>query len=390
MKLLENYSLQLGQKIGKCHTYEKFYPLSFDKFIVIQPWSKPSKNYGLWSQVISIIFPVIDKAGYKLVQVGAANEPPVNGCLHTQGSTNWGQLEYLISKAELVISTDSISSHLAGHYNKPLVCLINNNFKECVAPFFGDKNKQIILEPKRNGNPSFSNEERVKSINTINPEDIAFAICKLLNLELNYPYKSLFMGDIFIAPMIESAMTDPINVSGLGVTSLITRMDFTFNEQVLEQQLSVCPCSIVTNKPINLNLLKKFKGERLKEIVYFVEKDNHDFDFYKGVIRLGTSLRFISRLPAAEIQDLKIKYFEIGVVQGASSQKLTDIKSDLTNLHYISAKFTLSNGKIYPSRAAMLEDKAISNIIHMPPEPVINNEVFEQELQHFRVLEKSA
>ena len=52
MKLIENYSLQSGQKIKTISLLEKFYPISLDKFILIQPFSKSSKSYDLWQDVL--------------------------------------------------------------------------------------------------------------------------------------------------------------------------------------------------------------------------------------------------------------------------------------------------------------------------------------------------
>src|SRR5438552_3113890 len=109
MHLQESYSLQAGQKINKIHTFEKFFPSLPDKYIVIQPWSKPSKNYLNWETVLDLLFPILEKNNIKIVQVGAKDEKPLKYCQQTQGQTSWGQLEYIISKSLLVLSTDSVA-----------------------------------------------------------------------------------------------------------------------------------------------------------------------------------------------------------------------------------------------------------------------------------------
>jgi len=152
MNIAELYSLSSGQKINKIHTCEKYFPIPSENFIVIQPWTKQSKCYDNWAETISILLPYLRKNNIQIIQVGAANEAPLQHCIYTQGQTSWGQLQYIISKAKLVLSCDSISSHLAGHYNKPLIVLISNNFKECVSPYFGDKSKQIIPNITKVGN----------------------------------------------------------------------------------------------------------------------------------------------------------------------------------------------------------------------------------------------
>ena len=50
-----------------------------------------------------------------------------------------------------------------------------------------------------------------------------------------------------------------VNTAGMGIESIVVRMDFLFNEQNLVQQLAMCPCSIVTDKPISTEIIKKYK-----------------------------------------------------------------------------------------------------------------------------------
>ena len=234
MKLVENYALQVGQKIDKMWTLEKYFPLPFNDFIIVTPFSKPSKNYSYWVEVLSLIHPIFEKNNIKILQCGGKDEPSLPFCVNLQGQTNWGQLQYLISKSKLVLSTDTAAAHLAGHYNKPLVVLISNNFKECVSPYFGDKEKQVIFEPDRSTkNPSFTLDEgENKQINEIKPEDIVKAVFKLLNIDFDYPYKTLQIGRAYNARTIESVPDQIVDFSKLGVNSLIIRMDYLFNEQM--------------------------------------------------------------------------------------------------------------------------------------------------------------
>ena len=219
MHLLTKYSLESGQKIGKIHVYEKYYPLPINKYIIIQPWSKPSKNYSYWDEILSILYPILNKNNIYIVQVGGEKEEPLKFCINTQGTTSFGQLEYLISKSMLVLSTDSISAHLAGHYNKHLVTLISNNYSSAVKPFFGEQNKQIILEPlvRNELKPLFTdNENGKKQIDTIPPELIINSVLKLLNLGENFNYKSISIGSNYNNKGVESLCDDVIDVNKIG------------------------------------------------------------------------------------------------------------------------------------------------------------------------------
>ena len=395
MKLLENYSLQLGQKIDKCHTYEKYYPLPFENpIIIIQPWSKGAKNYSYINDVLDIIYPIITKAGYKLVQVGGPNEKVLKYCYHTQGTTNWGQLEYLISKSSLVISADSISSHLAGHYNIPLCVLISNNFKETVSPYFGDKSKQIVLEPDRNNkNPLFMlDEPGKKQIDEIKTEDIAKSVCSLLNIEYTYNYNTLFTGNIYQNPMIISTCNDVINPAQIGVDSLILDLTLSesFNENILIQQAQICPVSIICNKPLSDNIFNFHKQtKRIREVLYVIDENNSP-DFARKVQRNGINLRLISELLPEKINKLKLDYMEISVINKLNyinPKEIEELKNkDLNNLYFKSAKFYISGGQIYPSKAHLLAKQNVGNFDQIVN--CLNNLDFIKEMDSFRILEK--
>ena len=81
MHLLQSYSLQSGQKIKKIDILEKYYPLNVDKFILFHPWTKPSKCYAYWQDVLEIITPILKEAGLLIVQVGLANEQALPNCI---------------------------------------------------------------------------------------------------------------------------------------------------------------------------------------------------------------------------------------------------------------------------------------------------------------------
>ncbi len=392
MHLLHAQSTQVAQSIDKIDIYPKYFPLPFDKYIVIQPFSKDSKNYDLWNDILNIVLPILEKNNIKVVQIGAANERPLKGVYYIAGQTSVNQCAYLIKNSLLFFGADSFGQHLAGNYNVPLVDLVSNNYSNVVKPYFGDKNRQIILEPPREKDekPSFSLQEFPKSINKIKPEEIAKSICTLLNLEYNYFYEQIYLGEIYVNTMIESACDAIVNPQQIGVDSLIIRMDYNFDEQILIQQLQICPCSIVTNKPINENIFKTFKGSgRIKELVYLIEEDNSP-EFAKTVIRNGIPFKMISTLPQEKIDSLKLNYFEIGVIFKKiefDPEKIDSIKSeDRKNLYYKSGRFILSKGKVYSSRAALLEDKSVSSFDDILP--IVDNITFWNDLDSCRILKK--
>ena len=140
---------------------------------------------------------------------------------------------------------DSFGVHLASGFNKKLVGLYCNMYPSNSGPYWSDKDV-CLLEPDRvkHGKPSYSAIEDPKTINTINVEEIAKSICRLLGLDLNFPFKTLKMGKGYLSRKIELIPAMFIeNWKQLVVDSLIVRMDHYFHEENLANQLRRCPCS---------------------------------------------------------------------------------------------------------------------------------------------------
>ena len=58
MHLVEQYALSCGVKIDKPQVETSFFPLPFDKYIILHASSgMPSKNYDYFEDVIETIYP---------------------------------------------------------------------------------------------------------------------------------------------------------------------------------------------------------------------------------------------------------------------------------------------------------------------------------------------
>jgi hypothetical protein len=360
MKLLEAYCLGSGQKAGRMNILEKFFPLPFEKYITFQPYSKDAKTYDYWTTVIEWLSPILQKAGIQIVQLGAANEKPLANCFYTAGRTNIGQVAYLIKNSLLNLSVDSFSAHLAGHYNIPLVALYSNNYTNNVAPFFGDKERQILLEPDRvKLKPSFAlSESQPKQINQIKPEDIVRAVVNFLGLEWNFPYRTVFIGQNFHLPTIETVPNQVVQLENMKVDTVGIRMDLSFNESALCEQLKLNNSVIVSNLPVNLDLLKHF-APRIREFIYLVD-DKHDVNFIKELQKTGIKFVMLSKMPEEEIAKLKIIYYEYGVINPIQPVIPEAIK-DIDKFYYRSSKTTLSDGKIFMSHFELNNGRNIPN-----------------------------
>jgi hypothetical protein len=394
MHFLERYALSSGLKIDKPFIYEKFFPIPFDKYITLHPHSQyNSKNYDFWSEVLNFIAPALEKEKITIVQIGAEQDIELNGCYRVSGQTTINQVAYIIKNSMLHVGADSFPVHIASTYDKKIVALYSNSFVNCAKPMWGSPENQVLLEPLRinESKPSFSAEENPKTINSIGPEKIAKSILELLKLRHDIYHETVYYGKLYSPsnPVFETALETPVEVQEMNLQKILCRMDFNHNEKVLEQQLQRGLCEIVTNKPIDINLLEKYKNNIIG-IIYHIEKNDNP-NFAQNIIDAGIETALVSELSEEELAPKKIDYMDAGIIREI---KFPDIKDnelkdvDLNKLYYRSNKITISMGKFYPSKWAWENKKNVQN--HTELSPVPDDEYFWKECNNFRFFLETA
>jgi hypothetical protein len=388
MHLVERYASSCGVQIGKPHILDKFFPLGVDKYITFHPFSKyPAKCYDYWQDVIDIIAPVLKQQGIEIVQIGVRGDRHVKGCYNTAGQTNINQAAYIISHALLHLGADSFATHVASGYHKKIVCIYSNNFARCVRPYWGSSFEHELIEPDRSkSKPSFSAQEMPKSINEIKPEIIAAAVLKQLEIDYVIPYETAYIGEHYFNKLFETVPNQIVDVSTLGVDAVVVRMDFLHDENCLAEQLKRCPCCIVTDKPISTSLIRAYRPH-IKEVVYDIQKQNAP-NFVK-VLQENAIVHFLSTdLEGADLESVKLDYLDFPLINSRpkiAAEDMERLRSFSSKLFYSSAKITLSEGKMYPSKAAWLAGQPIDSLqdsIHS----VIDNTEFWKEATSFRIL----
>lgn len=387
MHLVETYALNCGLKIDQPFIYEKYCPIPFDKFVSFQPCSKyEAKSYDLWQEVIDQILPFLREKDIHIIQIGGKDEKPLNNCYHLQGKTTINQAAYLIKRGIMHFGADSFGVHIASSYDKPIVALYSNSRPENAGPYFNIKNKAKILEiDKSNRKPSYSAQENPKTINELDPIDIANSILEKLGFD-KINMKSLHIGQDYGRKLIESAPDAVLSdISKLGVSSLIMRMDYEFNEEVLEEQLRRNNCSIYTKKPIKFDVLNKYKNN-IAQIIYELEED-HDLEFVKNMRKIGRPFILSTYKDQDFIDKIKLQYMDYGQIiklNKSTKNDLIKIKDkDLSNLYYKSNKITISNGKVYNSKAAYMAKTPFEN----KPIKVIDTPEFWEEAKYLYIFE---
>lgn len=393
MHILEQYSLACGVKIKKPFIFEKFFPLPFSKYIVFHAPSKfSSRKYDYWKQTIELIKPYFDLHNIKIVQIGSKEEEIFsNFCYITNGQTDFNQLAYLIKNSILLLGIDSFPIHLASFYDKPLVGLYCNMHKEHSMPYWGDKKNQVLIESDRNGlKPSYSASEKDKTINLIKPEEIASKVLNLLNIKHSINIESLFFGENCSNSIIEMIPTNPIDISKLNIDHINVRMDQVFDLEVLEKQLNISKCCILTNKMINITLIQNYKS-RITKVIFFIDKF-FDPEYIIQFNNLGIDYEIVSFLDDKEINQLKIHYMDIGHIMKIDLQRYREKmpKSNLEKIKFISSKKTLANNKIYPSLYHAKMDLPCQNNGTSDCSNILNDELFLQDSSFFYIFKEIA
>ena len=393
MHLVETYALNCGLKIDKPYIYEKFFPLDIENFITLHPNSKyGSKCYDYWQDVVDILLPRLEENGIKILQIGMKDDRPLKGCLHAQGKSDINQTAYILSKSTLHLGADSFPAHVASGYGKKIVCLYSNNYAANCDPYWTVDEDKILLEPDRGGKkPTFAAEESPKTINTINPEDIAEGVLKLLNIKSNKNFKTIKKGAAYNHAIVELVPNCVADISSIGIDSIIVRMDLEFNEQILAAQLSKGKCSIITDKPIDLNILKQLK-HNIVELVYLVD-ENHRPEFIKTVFNLGFKIVLMSELPSKKLEPIKIDYMDFGIIQEVpypEEEELKELKSyDFDKIYYKSKRILISNAKSYKGEAAWRSDIPCDPNSNKPIKAIDSTE-FWDAVEEFYILEKTS
>lgn len=347
MHLLEQYALSCGVKIDKPIIYDSYFPIDVEKYICFHPVSKyDSKTYDNWQIVIDMIHPFLEREGIKILQIGAKNEKAYNHCTHLQGATTLNQVAYLIKNSMLNLGADSFSAHFASGYGKKIVALYSNNNINNVKPYWSNEEDCVLIEPDRNGSkPNYCEKESPKSINNIKPERIANAVLKLLRINNIISTETFFIGDKYspsrkFLEIVPNGLVDPkpFNVDVFNV-----RMDLHFSQENLFKQSQISKVNIITDKAIDLNLIKSIKNNVMG--VLYILKDEDDPDFVKRVIDLGISLQIASDLDNDKKKNKKINYMDIGAIGQIVKRDMSNFKGK----KFKSSKCIISEGKIYPS-----------------------------------------
>ena len=367
MHLVETYSLSTGSKIRKPFIHKKFFPLPFEKYITIQNSSgMQGKCYDYFQEVINFVYEDLEKAGYKIIQIGTKEDRALNNVFHLHGQTNINQTAFILENSKLHIGNDSFAIHMCSAFNVPLIGLYSVSSPEIAGPFWKNKN-QICLTPK-NWKPSFNPNESPKRINEIKIESIIESIKVLLNINFSQNIETLFIGQRYGQILLESIPSIILQNNIFPEIPLNIRFDYI--EQIEEKDyictlnnLNIRKCTIITDKALEIEKLAQLK-DKIINLFYDITFNNIDFDFINKVKLLGIKIDFIfnksKNKDESILNNKKLELVEhqeiIHIVE--DTQKPTEKIKE--SAFYKSKKIIFGNNNAYLSKAAYLENKPIN------------------------------
>jgi len=326
MHTVEKLSLNCGLKIDNPYLYQHYYPCSDKRKVIIsaQTNKDSNKNYKYWGEVIRLIKPRLNEVGFELVQIGTQEDILFDVDVDLRSKIGYNHLAYVINKSDLFLGTSEIAASVASSLGKKVVSL-HSTPSFYTGPFWGEAKDKIAINCDFEGKKAFFEKNQNNFyVNKIKPEKIARSVFEALSIDQTIGEEVVYIGSRFDTVGIASYV--PVSVyQSRSNTALEIRMDLEFNEEILFHQLQASNCVIVTDKPINLNILKTHKN-RIASLFYQVT-ENDDPNFVKSVRSLGISITLFSK---EDVSHKKIDYYEIGNINFVESKasEIKDLKFD--------------------------------------------------------------
>lgn len=354
MNLAETFALTCGLKIDEPYILDEFYPTTIDlsKAIIIHTnfeKEAPARRYDYFMEMVDLCRSELEKRGYFFVQISEQKDKKVKWCKDHFFELSPHQIAYIVKRCKLVISDDNIVPQIASHFKTKNITLYGSSSHIAHRPCFdnGEFSRVIYGYDK---NPSFLENEFPKQINNIKPEEIANEIFASLGIEFTTKVKSLFFGPYYPSLIFNIVPDHVPNPASLQGNLFSIRMDYFYDQKNLEAILAGRKCNIVSEKPIDINLLKKYKGN-VGKIDYGVSLGS-DISYCQSLKSIGIPVLFYTKEKGEELNKIRFNFFDFATVESlVETEKPEEIKLVDENTKIKTCKFILSNGKIYLSKS---------------------------------------
>jgi len=338
MSPIERYALSTGVKIENPQILEHFYPVSADKYVCFGPSKKDNlRDYDFWNLVIELISPVLKGMGYTTVQIGTQKDDPIGCDIDLRGKLNIRQAAGVLKNCEFFVGVDTFLTHIAAFQGKPIVAIYAASFLECCKPHWGDFSKHHLIQTPRGEkeNPSFILNENPKSINRIKPEEIVSKIVKILGVNFDPRFRTLYVGPRFKDECVDVI---PFSFSKVVSDKINIRMDIFHGEKELQQILQNNRAEVTIRTSFELN----FQNVRNIKSVNYVS-DSFDTQFIERLKKLGIKITLLCTSEDALSRE-RFKLFDYTINLFQPDKLIEENKKKLTKDPFLVS--TISSKKV--------------------------------------------
>mgnify|MGYP003632851636 CR=1 FL=1 len=347
MHKLESFALSCGSKISKPHIEKTFFPIVDKKFICVSQQSlSQAEDYDFIDDVIFHIKPYLDKEGIKIFEIGQSKK---NQIFYSKSYSHLNVLQtsYLISNSLLYLGNLNLYTHLASYYGKPSVVPLNNQYSEIVRPYWSKEDECKLLTPDTDLKPYHSAQESPKTINQLQPEEVACAVLDSLSITHSLDkIETVHTGEDYLNQIID-IIPGPFDVSGMNLDGLINlRMDKVFDLKFLSRCSSIKKFNLVSRNIIPIEYLNLLK-DKIESISFFIDNQTEQQDI-NILSSIGKPLNLLCE-DVKNINEIRLKFIDYQVkIFGKKSKKDLNVKA-YSDLKFISKKNIISNGQAYNS-----------------------------------------
>lgn len=368
--LITAYSLQLGAKIDRPSIIKSFFPVPCENYITLHNSSgMGGKNYDYMQDVIDDLLPELLSRNIQIIQIGGKDDVGLEGCIHLQGKTTYGQTAYIISNSKLHLGNDSFPVHLASTYDIPIVALYSISSPEICGPFFSTPDRVICLTPDfGDGKCSFNPNESPKTVNTIQVEEITKSVFKLLAIDSKIKKEGIYIGKRYKDRVVEFIPDQILRSDFAPEMVLNMRLDF-LKDQVDENSALLniksrkfALCMSNSKKITRLDILSSFK-ENVIEIFFDISEGELEENYIKDLYKMGVKPIIVYRnSDLAKLNEAKLKLLDLGLhflIKNKNQEeidKLIKLTENKTNIGIKTNRIILSKNKVYLTEAHYMAD----------------------------------
>jgi len=383
MNLTEKMALDCGVKISKPHVDFLFMPIKEEKFIIFDTRSKYENGlYDYYSDVFELIKPYLAENNISCFQF-ATDKSYKLACNKCFIILNKKQESYIISKAQLLISNENYTLHLAAACNVKSIGLYSVYSANSTRPIW-NKDSQIILESHRDKNlPAYGNmSEKPKTVNFISPYVIAKNILDSLNIQNDlHLFELVNIGQSYSQKIIEIVPDFVSSEDFLKEKSINLRLDYinSLTVNILNYWMAGRKVNVITNKDINVSLLLPHRSNILLMTVMI--SDDVSEKFLKQCKAIGLKIKIFCN-QKDKLEHYRFKFLNWDIEKDFDEERsLKNIPNLNEKSKFISSKVLISKGKQFSCKANYLANKHLDN----RQEHVILSKEFEEELEFFKI-----